>query len=393
MAKRKKRSRRRDSTRTAKSRPRSPWVWRGSVLGVAVLVFGTYLTLGRDEPPEPAAPRALVEPTFLPTVVNQGGPAGIAPEGMVWVPGGEFSMGASDPGNLGPLPMDTVADTQPIHRVYVDGFWMDEAEVTNAQFAAFVEETEYITVAERPLTPEEFPGVPVEDLVAGSVVFTPTTTRVPLTNHLQWWRYQPAANWRHPTGPDSDLSGLENVPVVHVAYEDAEQYARWAGRRLPTEAEHEFAARGGLAGQVYEWGNEMHPHGETMANTFQGVFPVQDTGEDGHAGVSPVKQYPPNGYGLYDLTGNVWEWVSDWYRSDYYRRLAATGEVARNPQGPADSFDPASPLLGCWLCNRASTPSGPAHGRSQTPLQPGRPATFRDATQRPGGLVFLRHLV
>ena len=234
---------------------------------------------------------------------------------------------------------------------------MDETEVTNAQFSAFVEATGYVTVAERTPTAEEFPGAPPAALVAGSVVFTPTTTRVPLTNHLQWWRYQTEASWRQPEGPGSDLTGLALHPVIHVAGEDAAAYALWVDRRLPTEAEYEFAARGGRAGQIYAWGDEMHPHGETMANTFQGIFPVEDTGDDGHRGTSPAKQFPPNGYGLYDLTGNVWEWVSDWYRPDYYRQLATRGEVARNPRGPDASFDPAEPGVpkrvhrgGSFLC-------------------------------------------
>ena len=325
-------------------------------MGIAVLLAGAYLMLGRDDAQEPLATSGALDPTFLPTVVNQDQPVEPPPEWMVWVPGGEFSMGASDPGNLGRLPMDIVSDARPIHRVYVDDFWMDQTEVTNEQFGAFVEATGYVTVAEQTPTLAEFPGAPPENLVAGSVMFTPPQTRVPLTNQLQWWRYQSEASWRHPEGPGSDLTGLENHPVVHVAYEDAEQYARWVGRRLPTEAEYEFAARGGLTGQVYAWGDEMHPHGEPMANTFQGIFPVEDTGDDGHAGASPVKQYRPNGYGLYDLTGNVWEWVSDWYRPDYYGDLAASG-VARNPRGPEDSFDPAEPGVpkrvhrgGSFLC-------------------------------------------
>ena len=324
---------------------------------IALLLIGAYMVSSRDDGPGPVAPHVVAEPTFLPTVVNPGQPEAPVPDGMVWVPGGEFSMGAADPDGLGSLPMDTVSDAQPIHRVYVDGFWMDETEVTNAQFAAFVEATGYVTVAEHIPTAEEFPGAPPESLVAGSVVFTPPPTRVPLTNSLQWWRYQSEASWRHPDGPVGDLAGLENHPVVHVAYEDAEAYAEWVGRRLPTEAEYEFTARGGLAGQVYSWGNEMHPHGETMANTFQGVFPVEDTRDDGHEGTSPVGQYPPNGYGLYDLTGNVWEWVSDWYRPDYYRELAAREEVTQNPKGPKDSFDPAEPGVpkrvhrgGSFLC-------------------------------------------
>ena len=359
MVKREKEPRRRrgpTAPGAVKGRSRSPRAWRVSVLGIVALLAGAYLMLGSDDAQEPLTTSRALDPTFLPTVANQDRPVGSAPRGMVWVPGGEFSMGASDPGDLGPLPMDTLADTQPIHRVYVGGFWMSETEVTNAEFAAFVEATGYITVAERTPTAEEFPGVPAEALVAGSVVFTPTATRVPLTNHLRWWRYQTEASWRRPDGPGSTVTGTENHPVVHVAFEDAEQYARWAGRRLPTEAEYEFAARGGLSGKLYAWGDEMHPSGETMANTFQGVFPVHDTGEDGHQGSSPVKQYAPNGYGLYDLTGNVWEWASDWYRPDYYQELA-TGGVARNPQGPADSFDPAEPGVpkrvhrgGSFLC-------------------------------------------
>ncbi len=305
-------------------------------MGIAVLLVGAYVMLGldvRDDSQEPGVTSVADGPTFLPTVINQDQPVGPVPKGMVWVVGGEFSMGAADPGHVGRSLMEALSDAQPIHRVYVDGYWMDETEVTNEQFAAFVEATGYVTVAELTPTLEEFPGAPPENLVAGSVVFTPPLMRVPLTNKFQWWRYQPAASWRHPQGPGTDATGLETHPVVHVAYEDAEAYARWAGRRLPTEAEYEFAARGGLTGQVYAWGNEMRPHGDTMANTFQGVFPVEDTGDDGHDGVSPVRQYAPNGYGLYDITGNVWEWVSDWYRPDYYRELAATEAVARNPGG------------------------------------------------------------
>jgi formylglycine-generating enzyme required for sulfatase activity len=164
---------------------------------------------------------------------------------------------------------------------------------------------------------------------------------VPLNDYFQWWRYVPGANWRHPTGPDSDLKGRENYPVVQIAYADAAAYAKWAGKRLPTEAEWEFAARGGLSGKTYAWGDEFKPGGKWMANIYEGRFPVKDTGEDGFAGLAPVGQYPPNGYGLFDMAGNVWQWCSDWYRPDYYARLKLAGVgVARNPQGPDKSYDP-----------------------------------------------------
>jgi formylglycine-generating enzyme required for sulfatase activity len=234
-------------------------------------------------------------------------------------------------------------DARPIHRVYVDAFWMDATEVTNQQFAAFVKATRYVTVAERTPKAKDFPDAPPENLVAGSVVFTPPAHPVPLDDHLRWWDYVKGANWRHPQGPQSSIEGRDKFPVVHVAYEDAEAYARWAGKRLPTEAEWEFAARGGLAGKTYAWGDELKPGGKWQANIWQGKFPVKDTGEDGFAGIAPVQQFPPNRYGLYDVAGNVWEWCSDWYRPDYYAKLAAAGGVARNPRGPASSFDPAEP--------------------------------------------------
>jgi formylglycine-generating enzyme required for sulfatase activity len=166
---------------------------------------------------------------------------------------------------------------------------------------------------------------------------------VPLDNYLQWWSYVPGASWRHPEGPSSGLRGRERYPVVQVAYEDAEAYARWARKRLPTEAEWEFAARGGLSGKPYVWGDEFRPGGRWMANTHQGRFPVIDTGEDAHIGLAAVAQYPPNGYGLYDMAGNVWQWVGDWYRPDYYAELSRQGSVASNPRGPASSFDPDEP--------------------------------------------------
>jgi formylglycine-generating enzyme required for sulfatase activity len=289
-------------------------------------------------------PRLPASASFQRTVPNTSRPAGEGPAGMVWIPGGEFSMGARDPPDMDDtVGMQATRDSRPIHRVYVDGFWMDETEVTNEQFAKFVKATGYVTVAERTPRAEDFPGAPPENLVAGSVVFAPPDHAVPLDNHFQWWSYVRGANWQHPVGPESSIKGKEKFPVVHIAYEDAQAYAKWAGKRLPTEAEWEFAARGGLTGQLYPWGNEFRKGGRFMTNSHQGHFPNEDRGEDGFAGTGPVAKFPPNGYGLYDVAGNVWEWTSDWYRPDYYAQLAATGVVARNPQGPPASFDPSEP--------------------------------------------------
>jgi formylglycine-generating enzyme required for sulfatase activity len=267
---------------------------------------------------------------------------------MIWVPGGEFWMGSSEP---------SFGDSRPWHETYVDGFWMDKTEVTNAEFARFVKATGYITVAERKPRAEDFPTAPPENLVAGSVVFTPPDHPVALNDHFQWWSYVKGANWRHPEGPLSSIKGKENHPAVHIAYEDALAYCKWAGKRLPTEAEYEFAERGGLDRKPYAWGDEFRPNGKFMANTFQGHFPDKNTGEDGYITTAPVASFPPNGYGLYDLSGNVWEWTSDWYRADYYKTLADHSGIARNPQGPSDSFDPGEPGVakkvhrgGSFLC-------------------------------------------
>jgi sulfatase modifying factor 1 len=200
-----------------------------------------------------------------------------------------------------------------------------------------------VTIAERAPRPEDFPGAPPENLVAGAVVFSPPAHPVPLKDHLQWWSYVKRASWRHPEGPESNLAGREEYPVVQVAYDDAVAFATWAGKRLPTEAEWEFAARGGLSGKLYSWGDELTPRGHWMANTFQGHFPDRDTGEDGYEGIGPVAQFASNGYGLYDVAGNVWEWTNDWYRPDYYAQLASARSVARNPHGPDTPFDPSEP--------------------------------------------------
>ena len=286
---------------------------------------------------------ASVRPIFAPTIANRAPAPEHVPEGMVWIPGGEFSMGAYDVPDLGEVGMKATHDARPIHRVYVDGFWMDKTDVTNTQFERFVRNTGYLTVAERKPRAEDFPGAPPENLVAGSVMFFPPDHLVRLDNHYQWWSYVKGANWRHPLGPQSNIIGKENYPVVHIAYEDALAYATWAGKRLPTEAEWEFAARGGLSGKPYPWGDEFLPKGKWMANTHQGHFPNTDTGEDGYAGISKVAQFPANGYGLYDMAGDVWQWTSDWYRPDYYAHLAANGSVVRNPQGPDSPYDPAEP--------------------------------------------------
>lgn len=266
------------------------------------------------------------------------------PPGMVRIPGGEFLMGTDS--NLGR------AEEKPAHRVRVDGFWMDETEVTNAQFRRFVEAAGYVTTAEKAPTVEEIlrqspPGTPPpskEKLVPGSLVFTPTPAPVSLDDYSQWWKWRPGASWRHPEGPGSSLDGKEDHPVVHVSWDDAIAYAKWADRRLPTEAEWEFAARGGLDGKPYVWGDESPGQGgKWQANIWQGDFPSRNRAEDGYEGTAPVKSYPPNGYGLYDMAGNVWEWCSDFYRPDLYRRRAGQG-VSINPTGPASSFDPRHPF-------------------------------------------------
>lgn len=248
-------------------------------------------------------------------------------DGMVLIKGGEFLMGA-----------DEFPDSRPMHKVSVDPFYMDEHEVTNAEFARFVKATNYKTVAERPLNPADYPGVPADKLVPGSAVFTPTAQKVSLENPLQWWNYVPGASWSQPEGKGSSIKGRENLPVVHVSYEDATAYAKWAGKRLPTEAEWEFAAQGGKGNHTYYWGDQLKPGNKWVANIYQGSFPDNNLKEDGYAAAAPVKTFPANPYGLYDMDGNVWEWCEDLYRPDYYQKSPAS-----NPKGPKDSYDPDEP--------------------------------------------------
>jgi formylglycine-generating enzyme required for sulfatase activity len=352
------------------NKPAPPQVGRSRKwLSIAVIVASAmigvtggvlyFMRLGSTPAPVPTPVADVTPPAegFLKTVAGDATPPATAPEGMVWIPGGEFSMGARDPFDMKDVVgMQATTDSRPIHRVAVDGFWMDATEVTNEQFARFVKATGYITVAERKPRAEDFPGAPPENLVPGSVVFHPPDHAVPLNDHFQWWAYVDGADWRHPLGPQSSIKGKEKYPVVQIAYEDAQAYAKWAGKRLPTEAEWEFAARGGLSGKLYPWGDEFTKDGKWMTNSHQGHFPDVDTGADAFVGIAAVAQFPANGYGLFDVAGNVWEWTSDWYRPDYYVELAAAG-VARNPQGPADAFDPSEPGVpkkvhrgGSFLC-------------------------------------------
>jgi formylglycine-generating enzyme len=328
------------------------------ILALAVIAVACFARSGQNSHVHASSASTVVASgEFLPTIENSAKAEAVPPNGMAWIPGGEFSMGGKDPRSLPDGGREAMEDARPIHRVYVDGFWMDKTDVTNAEFARFVKATGYVTVAERKPSAKDFPGVPPEKLVAGSLVFTPPANPVSLDDYSQWWSYVPGANWRHPLGPGSDIVGKGNDPVIQVVFEDAAAYAKWAGKRLPTEAEWEFAARGGLTGKTYAWGDSMHPDGRFMANTHQGHFPDRDSAEDGHAGLAAVGQYPPNAYGLYDISGNVWQWTSDLYRADYYAQLAVTGKVARNPHGPATSLDPTEPGVmkrvqrgGSFLC-------------------------------------------
>jgi formylglycine-generating enzyme len=300
-----------------------------------------------------------------------------APAGTVWIPEGTFLMGTND--------KESFPNERPAHLVQVRGFWMDEHDVTNSEFSKFVEATGYVTTAERKIDWEELkkeipPGTPKPDdsaLAAGALVFTPTTGPVPLNDLSAWWRWVHGANWRHPEGPESSIQGRENHPVVQVSWHDAVAYVHWAGKRLPTEAEWEFAARGGLESKRYVWGDEFKPGGKYMANTWQGLFPVTNTSEDGFVGTSPVCSFPPNGYGLYDMAGNVWQWCSDWYRVDTNIE-AASKNVCRDPRGPTESYDPGDPYApkrvvkgGSFLCNPSYCESYRPSARRGTPPDTG----------------------
>ena len=264
---------------------------------------------------------------------------------MVLVEGGTFTMGSTDADNL------AGNVEKPAHPVTVSSFWIDEAEVTNAQFAAFVEATDHITGAEKDIDWEELkqqlpPGTPQPDpeaLRAGSMVFSPPANAVPLNDMRGWWKWVVGANWRHPEGPDSNLDGREDHPVVHVSWNDAMAYAKWAGKRLPTEAEWEYAARGGLKSKPFTWGDAPYSDEKPQANIWQGEFPHINSEADGYTRTAPVKSYPPNGFGLYDMSGNVWEWCSDWWRVDLYRHRVGKGEAVVDPVGPPRFFDPRHP--------------------------------------------------
>jgi formylglycine-generating enzyme required for sulfatase activity len=256
---------------------------------------------------------------------------------MVWIPGGLFSMGSDR----------HYPEERPVHRVAIDGFWIDRGPVTNAEFARFAADTGHVTSAELAPNPADYPGALPEMLFAGSLVFVQPDRPVDRRDFHNWWRFVRGAMWRRPQGSNSSLLGRQDHPVVHVTFDDAVAYARWAKKSLPTEAEWEFAARGGLDGAVYAWGDDLHPDGREMANTWQGEFPWQNFCDDGYAGTSPVGAFPPNAYGLHDMIGNVWEWTVDWYSPAHEQDAPKACCVPHNPRGASaqDSFDPCQPQV------------------------------------------------
>jgi len=259
------------------------------------------------------------------------------PDGMIFIPGGTFRMGS-----------DThYPEEAPVHRVTVDSFWLDQTPVTNRDFRRFVNATGYVTFAEIRPDPKDYPGALPHMLKAGSLTFAPPKQPVSLTDWSQWWTFKFGAAWRHPYGPRSSISGLDDHPVVHISYRDAEAYARWAGKELPTEAEWEYAARGGLDGAEFAWGDELAPGGRRMANTWQGAFPHENLARDARKRTTCVTAYPPNGYGLFDMIGNVWEWTSDWYTPKHTADALKACCIPENPHGGRedDSYDPCQPAI------------------------------------------------
>jgi formylglycine-generating enzyme len=268
---------------------------------------------------------------------NEAAPGAPPHAGMIWIPAGTFQMGSEE----------HYPEERPVHRVSVDGFWIDRTPVTNADFQRFVAETKHVTFAEIPPNPADYPGAKKELLHPGSLVFVKPPNPVDLGDFHNWWRFVLGADWRHPRGPNSTIKGREDHPVVHVAYSDAVAYAEWAGKALPTEAEWEFAARGGLDGAEFAWGSDLRVDGKLMANFWQGEFPWQNHKEDGFEGTSPVGSFPPNGYGLVDVTGNVWEWTTDWYSQAHAAEEPKACCVPRNPRGGSEaaSLDPRQPQI------------------------------------------------
>jgi sulfatase modifying factor 1 len=312
--------------------PRWPLIF-WAAFGLGAVLWGLWMVkfvrqTRRDPANDFFVPRDNTAPQISTNPAAPSASAAANTNGMVWIPGGKFWMGSAD----------GRSDEAPQHQVTLAGFWMDKTEISNEQFEQFVHATGYVTVAERPPDPKDIPDADPALLVPGSVVFKPPSEAVPLDDMTAWWSWVPGANWRHPDGPGSSIAGRGKYPVVHVSWYDAQAYAKWAGKRLPSEAEFEYAARGGLDRQPYVWGGEKTPGGKWLANIWQGNFPNENTGDDGFVGVAPVGSFPPNGYGLYDMAGNVWEWCADWYRPDYYANSATN-----NPVGPVDSFDPEEP--------------------------------------------------
>jgi sulfatase modifying factor 1 len=261
-------------------------------------------------------------------------------ENMILIPGGKFLMGSDK----------FYPEEKPVHEVTVDSFYIDRYEVTNGEYRKFVKETGYITVAERPLRQEDFPNADPAFLVPGALVFQKAKGSIDLNDYHNWWAWTPGANWKHPFGADSNLFGLKDHPVVHIAYEDAEAYAKWAGKELPTEAEWEFAARGGMEGKNFTWGDEDTQLTKPMANTWQGEFPHENLLVDTYEGTSPVGSFEPNGYGLYDMAGNVWEWTSDWYVAHLDEtankvKTCCTTHVNPRVVSPNQSYDPCQPQI------------------------------------------------